>query len=91
MTISRTILVYTHPGCPGGDRAIRFFQDQGIPMSIRDIAQNADAWAEFQRLGCVATPVIVIGDQKLAGFEEARVGTLLGLELDPSARRSHHE
>lgn len=90
MKSSRTVLVYTHPGCPGGDRAIRFFQDQDMPIYIRDIAQNMDAWVEFQALGCIGTPVIVIDGQRLMGFDEERVSIMLGSDFDgPDGRWSH--
>lgn len=91
MTIARTIRVYTHSGCPGGDRAVRFFQSQGIPISIRDIAQNPDAWAEFQALGCIGTPVILIDDKRFVGFEEEVIRTHLGLETGRSPGRWSYE
>lgn len=87
MTSAQTIRVYTHSGCPGGDRAIRFFQAQGIPIAIRDIAQNPDAWAEFQALGCIGTPVILIDEIKFVGFEEAVIRAHLGLQADRPGRR----
>lgn len=74
---TRVIVVYTHQGCPGGNRAIAFFLDHHIPIHVKDIINDLAARDEFQKLGCFATPVIIIDDQKFLGFDEEEVQYLL--------------
>ncbi len=82
MTTLPTILVYTHPGCPGGERALAFFQQRRIPVRVRDIAQNPEAWAEFAALGCIGTPVVLIGGEKFVGFDEKEISERLSDAAD---------
>lgn len=74
----RNIVLYTHKGCPGGDRAISYFYDNGIPIEIKDIVNDPDALDEFRQHGCFATPVIMIDGKKFVGFDEDEVKQVLG-------------
>lgn len=76
------IFVYTHFGCPGGERALRYFADHGLAVTPRDIAHDADARREFLALGCIGTPVILVGGEKFIGFDESVIEqTLLAMDL----------
>lgn len=76
------IFVYTHSGCPGGERALRYFTHHGLAASPRDIAQDVDARREFLALGCIGTPVILIGGEKFIGFDEPTIEqTLVAMGL----------
>ena len=77
MPMQPTVVLYTHPGCPGGERALRFFQRRRIPVRVRDIAQNPEARAEFEALGCIGTPVIRIGKDTFMGFDEDAIAACL--------------
>lgn len=81
MNSKRTIVVYTHKGCPGGDRAISYFHNHGVPVQVKDIVNDPQARDEFQKHGCFATPVIMINERKFIGFEEEEVEQLLGQNL----------
>lgn len=78
MVFKRDIVVYTHKGCPGGDRAVSYFQYNGIPVQVKDILNDPDALDEFQKQGCFATPVIIIDGKKFVGFDEEEVEQVLG-------------
>ncbi len=81
MDSKRAIVVYTHKGCPGGDRAISYFHNNGIPVQVKDIVNDRRALEEFQKHGCFATPVIMIDGRKFVGFDEEEVEKLLGQDL----------
>ena len=81
MNFKRTIVIYTHKGCPGGDRAISYFHSNGIPIQIKDIVNDREALEEFQKHGCFATPTIMIDGEKFFGFDEDEVGQFLGQDL----------
>lgn len=39
----------------------------------RNIAQDEAAFAELEKLGIMSTPVTVIGDQVVVGFDKAKL------------------
>ncbi|OLZ08180.1 glutaredoxin family protein [Sulfobacillus thermosulfidooxidans] len=61
--------IYTHPGCPGGEAAEIFFKQRGIPYQIYNIADNIVAQQKMQQWGYKETPILVIGEQILRGFD----------------------
>ncbi len=71
--IDLDIIVYTHPGCPGGERAVQYFVARGIPVCVRDVFQSQAAMEEFRALGCIGTPVILVDREKFVGFDECRI------------------
>ncbi|GMA64245.1 glutaredoxin family protein [Alicyclobacillus fastidiosus] len=68
MGFKREIVLYTHKGCPGGDRAISYFHQNGISVQIKDIINDPVALNEFRENGCFATPVLMIDGRKFVGF-----------------------
>ncbi len=78
MNFKRTIVLYTHKGCPGGDRAISYFRNNDIPVQIKDIVNDREALEEFQKHECFATPAIMIDGKNFVGFDEDEVEQLLG-------------
>lgn len=78
MDFNKDIVLYTHKGCPGGERAISYFHENDIPVQIKDIVNDPDALNEFREHGCFATPVIMIDGKKLVGFDEEEVEQVLG-------------
>ncbi len=71
------IRVYTHDGCPGGERALSFFHLHDIEIQVKDIGKDPSARDEFQRFGYFATPVIIINGNELIGFDVEEVQHLL--------------
>ncbi|WP_054967911.1 glutaredoxin family protein [Alicyclobacillus ferrooxydans] len=78
MDSKKSIVLYTHKGCPGGERAISYFHENDIPIQIKDIVNDPDALNEFREHGCFATPVIMIDGKKFVGFDEEEVEQVLG-------------
>lgn len=83
MDSRRDIVLYTHKGCPGGDRAISYFTHHDIPVQIKDIVNDPNALNEFREHECFATPVIIIDGRKLVGFDEEEVEQVLA--QDPTS------
>lgn len=86
MNSNLDIIVYTHKGCPGGDRAISYFHDNGISIQVKDIMNDPQALDEFQKQGCFATPVIVIDGKQFVGFDEDEIESLL--HQNPNCNRT---
>jgi mycoredoxin len=70
------VIIYTHRGCPGGDAAIQYLNHEHIPFRLRDVAKDAEAQAEFRRLGGIGTPLLVVGDRVMHGFDPAELERL---------------
>ena len=56
-----------------------FLSQNQIPFTERNIAADETAVAELEKLGYMTTPVTVIGDEVVVGFDRARLQTLLEL------------
>jgi glutaredoxin len=63
------VIIYTHRGCPGGDAAMQYMNGEQIPFRLRDVVKDVEAQTEFRRLGGIGTPLLVVGDQVLHGFD----------------------
>ncbi len=54
-----------------------FLSQRGIAFEERDVAHDEQALAELEKLGILTTPVTVIGEEKIVGFDRARLERLL--------------
>lgn len=71
------IKLFTHSGCPGGERCITYFKEQGVPFVIKDVIKDEKARQEFQERKFIATPVIVIDNQVFIGFDRSEISDYL--------------
>lgn len=71
MAVPRVIL-YSHPGCPGSEAARAYFARHGVSYELRDVSRDPLARAEWRALGCLATPVVLVEDVMLIGFDPDR-------------------
>jgi glutaredoxin len=55
-----------------------YLSKKGVAYSERDIASDESAIAELEALGVMTTPVIVVNDQVVVGFDTGRLDDLLG-------------
>lgn len=58
--------------------AKEFLSHHGIPFEERDVSNDEAAVAELEKRSLMTTPVILIGDQVVVGFDKARLAKLLG-------------
>ena len=78
-TESKRPVVYTQPDCPGCDNVKRFLNTEGVGFSERDISSDHGALREFEQLGRPATPVTVIDETVIWGFNRRALSRALGL------------
>lgn len=67
--LATLVFLYSHRGCPGGEMAQRYMEEQGIPYRMRDVLKDLEARAEFQHLGGIGTPLLRVGNHVLHGFD----------------------
>jgi glutaredoxin len=81
MAETTIVMVYTHKGCPGGDAARQYLDAHRVPYEVRDVINEEAARDEFRRLGGIGTPLLLIGQLVMHGFdpdEFERLATLFG-------------
>ena len=54
-----------------------FLSQRGIDYIEYDVSQSEEAFAELSRLGAMSTPVTVIGDEVVVGFDKKQLEELL--------------
>lgn len=54
-----------------------FLSQRGVEFTERDVTQDEAALAELEELGVLTTPVTLIGEQVIVGFDPAKLEQLL--------------
>ncbi len=61
------------------NRTKEFLSQHGIVFEERDVSSDDAALAELQRRGLMTTPVTLIDDDVVVGFDQSRLAKLLGI------------
>lgn len=64
------VVMYATAWCPYCAKARAYFKRTNTSYVEHDIERSADAHAEFKRLGGRGVPLILVGGEKLRGFNE---------------------
>jgi glutaredoxin len=68
---ARKVVMYSTSWCGFCKKAARHFRKNKIPFSEYDIEKSARAANEFEKLRARGVPVILIGKQRMNGFDAA--------------------
>jgi glutaredoxin len=71
------VTMYATDWCGYCRQARQFFARNGIRYAELDIEKSAAAHAEYKGLGGRGVPLIVVGEQRMSGFSEARLMQML--------------
>lgn len=71
------ITMYATATCGYCAKARAYFAEHAVPYEERDIEKSEQAAAEWKASGGVGTPLILIGNEKINGFDEARIDRAL--------------
>jgi len=74
-----TVVMYTTPTCGYCHRAKAYFNERDIQFTERDVTQSSLARRQFKALNGRGVPLIIIGDQRIPGFNKAAIERALGL------------
>lgn len=74
---SKRVVLYTQPGCVPCARAKQFLRQRGVDFEEHNIRGEADALATVMALGAASTPVIMVDDTVVFGFDERRLAAAL--------------
>lgn len=57
-----------------------WLSEHDVEFEDRNITQDPEAMAELQALGYFTTPVTIIDDQEVVGFNREQLAELLGID-----------
>ena len=60
-------------------RTQEFLAEKGIAFENRDVTKDPQALEELQKLGYATTPVTVIDEEIVIGFDPSKLKRLLGI------------
>jgi len=76
----KTVVIYSTPTCHFCHAAKEFFGKHHVEYTDYNVAEDAEKREEMvQKTGQMGVPVIVIGEEVVVGFDEARLRDLLGI------------
>ena len=62
------------------NRTKEFLSQKGVEFEERDVSKDEAALEELQKRDLMTTPVTLIDDDAVVGFDRAKLAKLLGLE-----------
>ena len=71
------VVIYTTLNCPHCRHAKRWFHKNNIPFLDFNVGKPGKIQRQFFQLGGRSVPLIVIGDQHLAGFNPQQIKAVL--------------
>ncbi len=75
------VTIYSTPTCHFCHLAKDFFKENNVPFEDFDVLSDLSKRQEMmQKSGQMGVPVIVIGDEVIVGFDQARIEDSLGLK-----------
>ena len=76
------VTIYTTPTCGYCVLAKEYFKKHGVAYEEKDVAADTVAREEMvSKTHQLGVPVILVGNQILVGFSEAKLGEMLGIGM----------
>ncbi len=72
------VVVFTMTGCQHCAGVKAYLDEKGIAFSERNVLEDEKAMADFRELGYRGTPVTVVGDEAVVGFDRTRLDEVFG-------------
>ena len=73
-------VLYTQAGCAESAKVRAWRSDRGIAFGERDASGDPDAARALHATGMFATPLLVVGHDKVLGFRPRELAALFGGE-----------
>ncbi|MBA3450183.1 MAG: glutaredoxin family protein [Chloroflexia bacterium] len=70
-------ILYTQAGCAESTKVRTWLRDRGISFTERDASSDPDAAQALAATGTFATPLLVIGDDRVLGFRPEVLARIL--------------
>jgi len=72
------VVVFTMTGCQHCAGVKAYLTEKGIAFTERNVLDDDKAMADFRELGYRGTPVTVVGDEAVVGFDRTRLDDVFG-------------
>lgn len=77
----KNITIYSTPTCVYCNMAKNFFKANGLNYTEYNVATDLDKRKEMiDKTGQMGVPVIDVGGEVVVGFDEAKLGSMLGVK-----------
>jgi len=77
----KKVQIYTTPTCVYCGMAKKFFGEKGVKYEEYNVASDMEKRKEMiERTGQMGVPVIMVGDDVIIGFNQAKLEELLGVK-----------
>lgn len=73
----KTVLLYSRSGCSYCDKARWFLKKHEIAFEEIDVITSERGKEDFQKLGAMGTPVLVVANTKIIGYDEGALKEVL--------------
>jgi len=83
--VTPLVQIYTTKSCGYCKLLRRYLNARGIPYADYDIETNRDARLAFEAAGAQGVPLVVIGGQRIQGFNPVAIERALDAAEPPSA------
>ena len=70
-------LLYTQPGCADSAQVRAWLTARGVAFTERNVGTDLDAAQALAATGLFATPLLVVGQEKVLGFRPERLAAAL--------------
>lgn len=78
--MDKKVVIYSTPTCHFCHGAKEFMKEKGIAFTDYNVAEDAEKRAEMiEKSGQLGVPVILVDDQMIIGFDQAKLSSLLGV------------
>ncbi len=76
----KPVALFTMPNCKWCANAIAYLKQKKIKYNLIDVTKNKAALKDCQKHGCSGTPVFLIGNQWICGFDKNKINKELGIK-----------
>ncbi|MEA2080651.1 MAG: glutaredoxin family protein [Pseudomonadota bacterium] len=73
----KKVVIYTSSRCGYCKKAKAWFRSKGVPYTEYDVENSNKGQQDYNKLGGRGVPIILVGEQRLNGFSEGRLGAAL--------------
>jgi len=78
------LTVYTTPNCPGCKMTKRELDKAGAAYQEVDLTTRPDLVEQFRAEGLRSAPVVELGDERIAGFDQAKIRAIAAQAMSPT-------
>jgi hypothetical protein len=79
----KNVVIYTDPRSQSCADALEFFSQNNVPVTQYDISASDENRKRFKSVNGEGVPLIFIGDERINGWSEDRVRSILGIGTEP--------